>query len=240
MSGLAHFLEDEGISTVVIALVREHAEQMRPPRALAVPFMLGRPFGEPDDPPLQTAVLRQAFELLAAESGPILVDADVPEDQTGQEDVWVCPVSFPNQREDSTDLNVRVEKEIAQLRSWYELGVERRGRTTVGLSPVSVDESAKLIARYLEGPERPEVSDPQEHRKLTALVGKRPQVVLLGSPHCPAWGRPGSAARRLVLEKNRRGRVAFAATRAMYGARGRRTSRYWSIHGRQSRMATLQ
>ena len=161
MSGLAHFLEDEGISTVVIALVREHAEQMRPPRALAVPFMLGRPFGEPDNPPLQTAVLRQAFELLAAESGPILVDADVPEDQTGQEDVWVCPVSFPNQREDSTDLNVRVEKEIAQLRSWYELGVERRGRTTVGLSPVSVDESAKLIARYLEGPERPEVSDPK-------------------------------------------------------------------------------
>ena len=161
---MAHYLEDEGISTVVIALVREHAEAMRPPRSLAVPFMLGRPFGEPNNAPLQTAVLRQAFALLAAESGPVLVDADVPEERSTKEDLWVCPVSFMNEREDSTDLRARVEKEIAALRSWYELGVERRGRTTVGLSPVSVDESAKLIARYLEKPEPHEISDPKSTR----------------------------------------------------------------------------
>ena len=77
VSGIAHYLEDEGLSTVVVALVREHAEKMHPPRALAVPFMLGRPFGEPDNRKLQTLVLRQAFALLKAEAGPVLVDADV-------------------------------------------------------------------------------------------------------------------------------------------------------------------
>jgi len=47
--GLAHFFEDEGISTVVIALVREHAEAIRAPRALWVPFELGRPLGAPNE-----------------------------------------------------------------------------------------------------------------------------------------------------------------------------------------------
>ena len=160
MSGIAHYLEDEGLSTVVVALVREHAEKMHPPRALAVPFMLGRPFGEPDNRKLQTLVLRQAFALLKAEAGPVLVDADVPElDNTG-EDVWVCPVSFITKREETDDVGKRVEREIAELRSWYELGVERRGRTTVGLASVTVHESAKLIARYLSEPERPDASDP--------------------------------------------------------------------------------
>ena len=159
MSGLAHYLEDESIATVVIALVREHAEQMQPPRALWVPFMLGRPFGAPDTPKVQSDVLRQALALLESESGPILVDADVPDDQTTHETAWVCPVSFSNTQEDVADLSTRVDREISELRSWYDLGVERRGRTTVGLSPISVDESARWIARYIRESESREGSD---------------------------------------------------------------------------------
>ena len=49
MSGLAKFLEDEGLATTLIALVREQAADVAPPRALWVPFELGRPFGAPDD-----------------------------------------------------------------------------------------------------------------------------------------------------------------------------------------------
>lgn len=157
MSGLAHYLEDEGIATVVIALVREHAEQMRPPRALWVPFMLGRPFGEPNNPQLQSTVIRQAFALLSAESGPILIDAEVPENESDEEGVWACPVSFPNHAEDN-NFSARVDKEISELRPWYELGVERRNRTTVGLSPDSPEESAKALAQFVEAPEH--------HRKL--------------------------------------------------------------------------
>ena len=67
MSGIAHYLEDEGIATVIIALVREHAEAVRPPRALWVPYMLWRPFGEPNNPDLQTTIIRQAFALLDAD-----------------------------------------------------------------------------------------------------------------------------------------------------------------------------
>ena len=159
MSGLAHYLEDEGIATVVVALVREHAEQMQPPRALWVPFMLGRPFGTPNEPKVQTDVLRQALALLEAESGPVLVDAEVLADQAVQEAVWVCPVSFAIKPADATDLAFRVGEELSQLRPWYDLGVERRGRTTVGLSPISIDESARWIARYLAEPERRDESD---------------------------------------------------------------------------------
>ena len=69
MSGLAHYLEDEGLSTVVVALVREHAVKMSPPRALWVPFELGRPFATPNDIGLQQRVLKAALSLLD-EPGP--------------------------------------------------------------------------------------------------------------------------------------------------------------------------
>ena len=49
VSGLAHYFEGAGIPTVVIALIPQHAERIKPPRTLAVPFILGRPFGSPGD-----------------------------------------------------------------------------------------------------------------------------------------------------------------------------------------------
>ncbi len=42
MSGLAHYFEDKGLATVIISLVRKHTILIRPPRALWVPFELGR------------------------------------------------------------------------------------------------------------------------------------------------------------------------------------------------------
>ena len=69
MSAVGHYLEDEGIPTVGISLVREHSEKIRPPRALWVPFMLGRPLGAPDAPDFQRRVLRAALELLGGRGG---------------------------------------------------------------------------------------------------------------------------------------------------------------------------
>ena len=57
-------LENRGIATVSIALLREVAEKVQPPRALAVPFPHGYPLGTPFDPKLQTKILRQALGLL--------------------------------------------------------------------------------------------------------------------------------------------------------------------------------
>ena len=151
MSGLAHYLEDEGVSTVVVALVREHALKMHPPRALWVPFALGRPFGTPDDSALHTRVLRAALALLDAESGPVLADFALAAPTLSEDADWVCPVSFPVPREDNPAFADRVMEEIASLRSWYDLAHERRGRTTVGLAPVPIDEGAAWLARYADG-----------------------------------------------------------------------------------------
>ena len=152
MSGLAHYFEDEGVPTVVVALVREHAEKVRPPRALWVPFPLGRPFGAPNDSEGQRQVLRRALALLEAPSGPVLVDFDGAGTAVGEEEeTWVCPVSFPAPAGEETGIGRRVADELGWLRPWYELGVERRGRTTIGLAAAPVEDAAAWLAAFAEG-----------------------------------------------------------------------------------------
>ena len=162
MSGLAHYFEDEGVPTVVVALLKEQAEKVRPPRALWVPFPLGRPFGAPDHAEQQRRVLRAALTLLEAPSGPVLVDFDEADAPEGEDGAWVCPVSFAPQATEEDDIGRRVADEVTMLRPWHDLGVERRGRTALGLSKVPVEAAAAWLAAFTEGqappatvPERP-------------------------------------------------------------------------------------
>lgn len=69
-------LERQGISTVVIQLLREVAVRVRPPRALLVPFRHGYPLDRPGDPARQHAVLEAALRLLEDPSlrPPVLLD----------------------------------------------------------------------------------------------------------------------------------------------------------------------
>lgn len=161
MGGLAHFLEDEGVPTTQISLIREHTESISPPRALWVPFELGRPLGVPDNDAFQTRVLLEALKLLEVQSGPILVDfqEDAPvagNDLTG----WACPVTFTRDEQDLTDpqkLCMTFKREISQLRPWYDLAIEKRGRTTVGPSGLDPDALGDFIIAFLGGqiPEYP-------------------------------------------------------------------------------------
>lgn len=65
VSLVAAEIEWQGISTVVIQLLREAAVQVRPPRALFVPFRHGYPLDDtPGDPERQHAVLGAALRLL--------------------------------------------------------------------------------------------------------------------------------------------------------------------------------
>jgi len=64
VSLVAAALEREGISTVVIQLLRLVTEKVRPPRALVVPFRHGYPLDSPDDPAKQRAVIKAALNLL--------------------------------------------------------------------------------------------------------------------------------------------------------------------------------
>ena len=64
MSALGHYLEEEGIATVAISLIRPQTENTRPPRALWVPFKHGYPLDTPNDSPRQHAVIEASLELL--------------------------------------------------------------------------------------------------------------------------------------------------------------------------------
>jgi hypothetical protein len=76
VSLVAAELERQGISTVALILLKEVAEEVRPPRALAVPFPHGYPLDRPDDPERQHAVIEAALKLLEGPetAGPVLAD----------------------------------------------------------------------------------------------------------------------------------------------------------------------
>ncbi len=72
---VAGVLEERGIATACVALVRSVAEHVRAPRALAVPFGFGAAMGPPGDVVTQTAVLLAALRLLEEKGpGPVLRD----------------------------------------------------------------------------------------------------------------------------------------------------------------------
>lgn len=72
MSVLCHVLEAAGLATVGLFPTADIPQRMAPPRALVARFPLGRPLGRPDDPAFQTGVLTAAFDLLRADSGPVV------------------------------------------------------------------------------------------------------------------------------------------------------------------------
>ena len=151
MSALGHYLEQEGVPTVSISLIREHTAAIKPPRALWVPFMLGRPFGVPNDSAFQRKVLLSALRLLERDSGPVLEDfpEDAPYDDLGEiPDALSCPVSFPRIRSDGT-LRERLADEISQLQAWHEVAVKRNGRTTLGMTGLSPRELGEFLGAWL-------------------------------------------------------------------------------------------
>lgn len=134
--------------TAQISLIREQTAAIKPPRALWVPFMLGRPFGAPNVPDFQRKVLRALLALFERSAGPVLDDfaEDAPADVTG-ETTFACPVSFARPESDD-DALASMQREMAQLAPWYELALKRRGRTTVGVSGLKMEEAASFAASY--------------------------------------------------------------------------------------------
>lgn len=61
---IARALEESGISTVTISLLREVTEKVRPPRALEVPYGFGFPLGQANDVKLQHMILNAALNML--------------------------------------------------------------------------------------------------------------------------------------------------------------------------------
>ena len=153
MSALAHYLEEEGIATVAISLIRPQTENTKPPRALWVPFELGRPFGPPCDPPFQRRVILAALRLLERDSGPVVIEDFPDDDPRAQPDPAWHPPSIPTAPATGSALSLaaRLEAEIVQLQGAHRLWVAQHGRTTVGLSGLAIGECGRCMAEWLRG-----------------------------------------------------------------------------------------
>lgn len=154
MGGLGHYIEDEGVPTTQISLIREHTETIRPPRALWVPFILGRPLGQPNDPEFQKRVLRAALALLDEPAGPVLVDH--LEEAEGELEVegLTCPISYADPAPDDS-LGSRLEAEVSSLQTWYDLALESTARTAFGVAGLDIGDTVRLLCSVAGGDDVP-------------------------------------------------------------------------------------
>ena len=70
-------IEKRGVPTASITLLADITRKIRPPRALAVPYQLGYPLGEANNPELQTAILKQLLALVTRSDVPVLETLDL-------------------------------------------------------------------------------------------------------------------------------------------------------------------
>ena len=141
---LSHFLQRHGIATTSISLIREQSEAVRPPRALWVPFPLGRPLGVANNPEFQHDVLRSALGLLETATEPTIVDYQHEAlDQSG-EGVWACAIELPTP--DVSELESSLRSEIDLLMPRYLEARRQRGRSTFGMSGARIEDIDKLVS----------------------------------------------------------------------------------------------
>jgi hypothetical protein len=169
--GLAHYFEDQGIATVCIALVPQHATRIKPPRTLIVPFELGRPLGVPGDAKFQTRVLSHALSLIEKPGpGPVFEDftEDAPSTNSDVTEGWSCPVSFAPPAADSSDYSTALTEEIQLLHPWFEKGREERGYTSTGTSGLETLAIAAFLTSFVS--EHPPQESPVAGQSLGDLL----------------------------------------------------------------------
>ena len=138
------------MATASISLVREQTQRVAPPRALWVPFPLGRPLGVADDAEFQLGVMRAALAMLETATGPTIDDYPIEAPGAGPE-AWACPLNLAVEVDDS--LTARLLAEVGRLRPWAAETRRRRGRTTFGLSgadPDQIDDVARALVSVAE------------------------------------------------------------------------------------------
>jgi hypothetical protein len=147
-------LEERGLPTTVLALVLPQVEKTRPPRAVMVPFMLGRPLGEPNDAPFQRRVLLQALRLLERTDGPVLLE-HFPDDNPSWFDrpnwepaVTLPPLSIPR---GTAAWQAAFRAELAAVLPVWEQFKARFGRTTVGLAGQPPQAWPAFATSFLDG-----------------------------------------------------------------------------------------
>ena len=144
MSVLSQVIEEHGIATATIAMVREHAERVKPPRTLFVPFFFGFALGRPNDPDYQHGVLKAALGLLSAKEGPVL--EDFPDDRRPDPDA----PGLAGYGVGRSNLPAARRMKLRPCGLSTNAGVDNNsGRTAVGLSGVP-QRRFRGVIRFLE------------------------------------------------------------------------------------------
>ncbi len=130
-------------------MIRLHSEKTRPPRALWVPFEFGRPLGPPGDAAFQRRVLMAALNLFEARSGPLLVDYAEEAAKATEDEIegWVCPINLASLPAGSGP-DSAIESEMKSLRPWYDLALDRRGRSNLGASGLSLEDARNVVLSF--------------------------------------------------------------------------------------------
>ena len=136
-------------------MVREHAERVKPARALFVPFPFGLALGKPNDSELQHRIIATALDLLQKPVGPVL--EDFPEDDAPATLLQASALPKEDRVQDTDAAD-----ELTALRAYYERWVEDHGsRTAVGLCGIPQRRWRGLI-RFLQSYAQGEAADMKE------------------------------------------------------------------------------
>lgn len=149
MSALAHLIEQRGIATTSLGIIRVHMEKVRVPRGLWVPFELGRPLGEPEDAAFQRRVVLAALSLLERPDGPVILE-DYAEEAPGRlpQEGWRPAIALPAVATPGADAPA-AEWAAALRAEWAP--IEMRVRTTIGGSRLDREQWPELIAAFADG-----------------------------------------------------------------------------------------
>jgi hypothetical protein len=161
VSALGHYLEEEGIATVAIALIRPQTEKTKPPRALWVPFELGRPLGPPSDAAFQKRVILAALGMLVENGAPVRI-TDFPDDdpRARPDPAWRPPLTPAATADGSAEsLASGLEAEVSQLEGAHQRWMAQYRRSTVGLSGLMIGDAARYVGDWLRGKAPPSPRD---------------------------------------------------------------------------------
>jgi hypothetical protein len=146
-----------------------------------------------------------------AESGPVLMD--FPDKVLGANDMtgWTCPIPLPRSSETRAEnLGAEIAREITQLRPWYEIAVERRGRTSFSILGLPIEEVARFLLSQLGGEPQPSPRDGVSDDEAVVFANEDLKAYYAEA----ALAQPGAASGRDILswivERTAAGRLLLA------------------------------
>ncbi len=181
MSALAHWLEQAGLHTVVIGLVRLHLEKMQPPRALWVPFELGRPLGPPTDRTFQRQVMLQALSMIETATAPAIEDFAADDPRSLADPTWLAP---------HTGDAKSVADELRQLAPVVEAFARKAGRSSVGVAGLELPLCARIIDQTIAN--RKPATSQSQHSDMLQFRYACDDLKMAWSEAALASGKPSS------------------------------------------------